>query len=72
MTKPSSKIKKLTKEQGVVISGFTGILACAFSDFHKDVELRFGRSVFTHEFASKEFAQQIKELYRNDFSKMVK
>lgn len=64
-------MNKLTKEQGVVISGFTGILCCQFSDLHQDVEKRLNRPVFTHEFAEKEVKEQIKEAYREDFMYLV-
>ncbi|WP_191112829.1 DUF551 domain-containing protein [Acinetobacter lwoffii] len=60
-------IQKLTKEQAVVISGFTGILCGEFSDFHTDVEKRLGRGVQTFEFGSKEFAAEVKKLYEADF-----
>jgi hypothetical protein len=64
-------MKKLSKEQAIVITGFTGKLACKFSDFHGDVEKRLGRPVFTHEFGNKEFAKEIEELYRSDFLEIV-
>lgn len=60
----------LTKEQGIVITGYTGIGACAFSDFHEDVERRLGRPVYTHEFASSELWDTLKILYRPDFIAM--
>lgn len=63
-------MKKLTKEQCVILSGFTGILYGSFSDFHKDVERRLGHPVWTHMFGDKEFSAKIKELYRNDFISM--
>ncbi len=59
--------KRLTKEQAVIITGFTGISACGFGIFHEDVEKRLGRPVWTHEFASKEFSEEIRELYREDY-----
>lgn len=58
---------KLTKEQGVIITGFTGVLACDFSDFHADIERRMGRPVWTHEMSNAEFMEHMKELYRTDF-----
>ena len=65
-------MQKLTKEQAIVITGFTGFNACqSFSDFHGDVEKRLGRPVFTHQFGSKEFSEKLQELYRNDFMEMV-
>jgi hypothetical protein len=62
---------KFTKEQAIIISGFTGKLACNFSEFHGDVEKRIGRPVFTHEFGSKQFSKQVEEMYRKDFLSMV-
>ena len=65
-------MQKLTKEQAIAITGFTGIMACkSFSDFHGDVEKRLGRPVFTHEFANKKLSEEIKELYKTDFIEMV-
>lgn len=58
---------KFTKEQAIVITGFTGFNAGKFQDFHEDVEKRMGRSVWTHEFANQVFADKIQELYREDF-----
>jgi hypothetical protein len=62
---------KLTKEQGIILTGFTGLMMCKFSDFHKDVEKRLGYPVFTHQFASETFSEEIKELYRDDFVAMM-
>ena len=64
-------MNKLTKEQAVVITGFTGITACNFSDFHGDVEKRIGHSVFTHQFGNKEFMEKVKDMYREDFLGML-
>jgi hypothetical protein len=62
----------LTIEQGIIITGYTGILTCKdFSIFHKDVEKRIGRPIWTHEFADTEFAKEIKELYKEDFLKLI-
>ena len=64
-------MKKLTKEQAIVITGFTGKLACSFSVFHEDVEKRMGGPVWTHQFGDKDFAEKVAELYREDFLSMV-
>ena len=64
-------MNKLTKEQAVVITGFTGIMACKFSDFHEDVERRMGHPVWTHEFGNPEFMEKVKELYKNDFLSLL-
>lgn len=62
--------EKLTLEQAVIVMGFTGVACCPFGEFHKDVEDRMGRPVFTHEFADKEFAEKVKFLYKPDFIAM--
>lgn len=64
-------MQKLTKEQGIVLSGFTGITCCNFSDLHEDAEKRLGHPVWTHQFGNKEFADKVKELYRKDFMFLV-
>lgn len=64
-------MQRLTKEQAVVITGFTDILCCSFSDFHKDVEQRMGCPIFTHQFAGEEHQEKVKELYREDFMKLI-
>lgn len=64
-------MQKLTKEQGIVLSGFTGTLMCEFSDFHADVEKRMNRPFWTHEFANKDTVDEIKNLYRDDFMAML-
>ena len=64
-------MNKFTKEQAIVITGFTGKLACKFADFHEDVEKRLDEPVFTHQFGDKDFAKQIEELYRADFLAMI-
>lgn len=64
-------MQKLTQEQALAISGFTGILACKFSDFHEDVEKRLGRPVWTHEFGTKALMLEVKEAYRQDFLDMI-
>lgn len=58
-----------TKQQALAITGFTGFNAINFGEFQQDVEIRLGRSVWTHEFANEKFVEQVKELYREDFLK---
>lgn len=61
---------KFTKEQAIIISGFTGVLCCGFSDYHGDVEKRLKRGVWTHEFADPDVMAEIKAAYRDDFIAM--
>jgi hypothetical protein len=63
-------MQKFTKEQAIIIAGYTGITAGPFSDFHEDAEKRLKRPVWTHEFASKEMTMQLADLYREDFLAM--
>lgn len=62
---------KLTKEQAVVLTAYTGILMCNFSDFHEYVEKILGRSVWTHEFGDKETSELIKQKSKEDFMKLL-
>lgn len=64
-------IKKLTKEQAVILSGFTGVLHGTFNAFHADVEIRMGEPILTHEMADPEFKVKLKELYRPDFIELA-
>lgn len=59
-------MQKLTKEQAIVVTGYTGFMIVnSFSDFHEDLERRMGRPVWTHEIPS--LTARIQELYREDF-----
>lgn len=69
-TKDKLAMQQLTKEQAIILTGFTGIgMVQNTSDFHEDVERRLGRPVFTHEFADPH--GEIKEAYRADFEKLI-
>lgn len=57
----------MTKHEATVITAFTGITCGSFSDFHEYVERLLERPVWTHEFASKELCETIKEKARADF-----
>lgn len=59
--------KQLTKEQAIILTGYTGISCTKFSDFHEDVEKRLGYPVLTHQFGDEDFVEKIKGLYRDDF-----
>ena len=58
---------KLTKEQAIILMGYTGIVLADFNDFHKDVEQRLGRPVFNVAFGSEEFMKKLKPYYEADF-----
>jgi hypothetical protein len=61
-------MKPLDLDQAVVISAYTEILCCNFSDLHSEIERRLGRPVFTHEFANKKFFEdEVKPAFKDDF-----
>ena len=60
-------MEKLTKEQAVVVSAYTGYLVCDFSDMHEEIEKRVGRPVFTHEMGSGAFMDSVRALFKDDF-----
>jgi len=60
----------MTKHEANVVTAFTGILCGQFSDFHEYVEKLLDRPVWTHEFASKELAELIKEKSKPEFAKI--
>lgn len=64
-------MQKLTKEQALIISGFTGVAAIEFRYIHEDIEKRLGRPVWTHELANKNLWEEIKDKYRDDFLAMI-
>jgi len=61
-------MKKLTSEQAVVVSAFTGYHIGDFAETHKAVEEKLGRPVWTHEFPS--LRDEIREAFRDDFIAM--
>jgi hypothetical protein len=65
-------MKRLTKEQAIVLSAYTGILLCDdFGEVHEYIEKILERPVWTHELASKEVWEQIKEKSKPDFMKLI-
>ena len=63
-------MQQLTKEQALIISAYTRIISCPFSDFHEFVEKRLGHPVWTHEMREKEFWEKMKEVTKEDFLKL--
>lgn len=57
----------LSHEDAVIVSAYTGVLACKFSDMHEYVEKKMGRPVWTHEFASASFMDELRDACRDDF-----
>ena len=59
-------MQKLTQEQALIITGFTGVMCVDFTTFHADVEKRLGHPVWTHQFVT--LTDEIREAYRADFA----
>lgn len=59
----------MTLHEKVVLSAYTGILMCDFSEVHKYIEKLLGRPVWTHELASEALWSEIKEKAKPDFHK---
>ncbi|WP_424244367.1 hypothetical protein Dip510_001581 [Elusimicrobium posterum] len=57
----------MTKREMAIVTAFTGIVCGNFSYFHEYVQELLNRPVWTHEFASKELMEKIKELSKKDF-----
>jgi len=57
----------MTKREAAIVSAYTGWLLGDHDTFHSYVEEKFGRTVFTHEMASKEFEDKLRTLSRDDF-----
>jgi hypothetical protein len=62
---------KLTQQQCVILTGFTGILHGEFEWFHADLESRLGREVQTSELGYPGFIAECKALYAEDFNTLM-
>lgn len=58
---------KMTKEERIIVSAYTGYLMCDMHDVHKYIERKLGRPVWTHELASEHIQEEIKQKTKNDF-----
>ena len=60
----------MTKREGAIVSLYTGFMCGAFSEMHKYAEGLLGYSIFTHQFADKEFCEMLKVMCKPDFIKI--
>lgn len=58
---------RLTREQAAIIGAFTGICCGPFGDIQDYAERKLGRPIWTHEFASKDVAAELKAAAKDDF-----
>lgn len=61
-------MNKLTKEQSVIISAYTGYLCCPFSDLQKYAETKLGAGIGTISMLI--FKEELKEKSKEDFLKI--
>jgi hypothetical protein len=63
----------MNKRETAIITAFTGISfgGKLFPEFHKYAEEKFGHPIWTHEMASENFWEKLKELSKNDFINLV-
>ena len=57
----------MKRREAAIVSAYTGILLGDFSDMHEYIETILGRPVFTHELASKQVMDEIREASKSDF-----
>lgn len=61
-------MQKLTQEQALIITGYTGVMCIGFDTFHADVERRLKRPVQAYQFCH--LRDEIEEAYKDDFFTM--
>lgn len=59
--------RRMTQEEKIIVSAYTGVLMCDFDDLHEYIQKKFGRPVFTHELADKGIQKEIKEMSKEEF-----
>lgn len=57
----------MTTQEKIIVSAYTGVLMCEFSELQKYIEEKLGRPVFTHEMASDLVQTEIKAKSKSDF-----
>lgn len=57
----------MTKEEKIIVSAYTGVLMCNFSDMHEYIEKKLGRPVWTHELADEKVWDEIHAATKADF-----
>ncbi len=57
----------MTKNEAVILSAYTGIVMCDFSDIHEYTEKVLKRPIWTHEFASEDLWVEIREKVKPAF-----
>ena len=61
------EVRKMTKQEKIIVSTYTGVLMCNFDDVHEYIQKKLGRPVFSHELADKDIQKEIKEKSKEEF-----
>ncbi len=61
----------MTKHESIVLTAYTGILMCNFSDMQEYADKLLKRATLTHEFGSEKFQDKLKELCKAEFMAIV-
>lgn len=62
----------MNKTERFIVTAYTGVLMCDFSEFHKYAEELLGRRLFPHEFVLKEVWTELKFKTKDDFFRICK
>ena len=59
--------RKMTEQERIIVSAYTGFLLCNFGKVHEYVEKKLGRPIWTHQFAEESLWEEIREKCKDDF-----
>jgi hypothetical protein len=62
---------RLTREQAAILSAYTGVLLGPFEDMQAYIERILGRAVWTHELASDDVCEEIREKAKPDLARII-
>lgn len=62
----------MTKQEKIIVSAYTGVLMCEFSDLHKYIEEKLARPVYSHELANPAVTEEIRQKTESDFIALCK
>ena len=62
----------MTHQEKIIVSAYTGVLMCEFSDVHNYIEKKLGRPVYIHELTDKKFWEDLREKTKDDFLEVCK
>ena len=57
----------MTKQERIIVSAYTGVLMCDFTDVQEYIEKKLGRPVWTHEMAQYGVSKEIEAATKSDF-----